>query len=207
MVFIMKYENNLYWPDDETHLTEFGLEYQKDIRDEAIKLCSSRILAVDVGAHVGIATLHFTTQFRNTLSFEPIPETFACLRKNINASGDDGIIAVNAPLSDCNHAVEFTYNIGNTGYTVPRSALSGQQTLFLDQFHLHPNLIKVDVEGFEPYVIRGARETIARCSPVMLIEVKGVGTASTNPREPLDLLEGMGYTIRKQINHDFILTR
>lgn len=203
----MKYENNLYWPDNETHLTHYGLEYQKDVRDEAIKLCNSRNLAVDVGAHVGIATLHFASRFSNVLSFEPIPETFACLRKNINASGSDAIIAVNTALSDCVHSVEFTFNEGNSGYTVPHSSTQGQQTLFLDMFHIHPSLIKVDVEGFEPYVIRGAKETIERCSPVMLIEAKGVGTAAAYPEEPIKLLESMGYTIRKQISHDYILTR
>lgn len=203
----MKYENNLYWPDDETHLNGLGLEYQKSIRDEAIKLCRSRHLAVDVGAHVGIATLHFSSLFTSVLAFEPIPETFACLRKNINASGKDTIIALNAPLSHSNHPVEFSFNIGNTGYTVPKETWEGTETLFLDQFHIYPDLIKIDVEGFEANVIHGAKKTIERCSPVMLIEAKGVGVAAANPEEPLDLLKEMGYTVRHQEYHDYILTR
>ncbi|MEO8113977.1 MAG: FkbM family methyltransferase, partial [Phenylobacterium sp.] len=50
-------------------------------------------------------------------------------------------------------------------------------------------LIKIDVEGFEPQVLRGARDTIARCRPLLYVE----NDRPANQREVISLLAGMGY--------------
>jgi FkbM family methyltransferase len=40
----------------------------------------------------------------------------------------------------------------------------------LDELHLDPVFIKIDVEGFEYQVLQGGKETLLRCSPLMMIE-------------------------------------
>jgi Methyltransferase FkbM domain len=40
----------------------------------------------------------------------------------------------------------------------------------LDSFKLTPNFLKIDVEGGELGVLKGARETLARCKPIVLCE-------------------------------------
>lgn len=53
------------------------------------------------------------------------------------------------------------------------------------------DLLKIDVEGFEPQVLRGARQTIARCRPLIYIEAD----RPENQQEIIDLLDGMGYRL------------
>ena len=58
------------------------------------------------------------------------------------------------------------------------------------------DFIKIDVEGMEVDVLQGAEKTIARCQPVMLIEM-----IKTDQAQVLDFLEKHGYkTFRVSIN-------
>jgi FkbM family methyltransferase len=52
-------------------------------------------------------------------------------------------------------------------------------------------LLKVDVEGFEPQVLRGARKTIERCRPVIYIE----NDRSFHQQEIISLISEMGYRL------------
>ena len=51
------------------------------------------------------------------------------------------------------------------------------------------HLIKIDVEGFEPQVIRGARDTIARCRPYLYVE----NDRAENQHELISLIADLGY--------------
>lgn len=53
--------------------------------------------------------------------------------------------------------------------------------------------IKIDVEGFEARVIDGACETIARCRPVMLIEIEEKHTGEP-PSVLIERIVALGYT-------------
>ena len=52
--------------------------------------------------------------------------------------------------------------------------------------------MKIDVEGFEAQVIEGARETIARCRPVMLIEIEQAHTGES-PAALIERIAALGY--------------
>ena len=55
----------------------------------------------------------------------------------------------------------------------------------LDDFHLDPYFIKIDVQGLEYEVLLGSQETLKRSQPVLLIE--------TPSEQVMNLLEGFGY--------------
>jgi hypothetical protein len=54
-----------------------------------------------------------------------------------------------------------------------------------------PDLIKMDVEGAEGSVLKGARQTIARGRPLLLVEIHAWG--SPESQQVLDLLTELGY--------------
>lgn len=52
-------------------------------------------------------------------------------------------------------------------------------------------LVKIDVEGFEPQVLRGARQTIARCRPLLYVE----NDRAAQQQEVISLVAEMGYRL------------
>jgi FkbM family methyltransferase len=52
-------------------------------------------------------------------------------------------------------------------------------------------LLKIDVEGFEPQVLRGARETIGRCRPIIYIE----NDRKAQQQEIISLIAELGYDL------------
>ena len=138
-------------------------------------------LIVDVGANVGqfvnAAKLFFPEA--RVVSFEPDPETFADLQVNTNSLKDVNLH--NIGLGDHEGALTF--------YRHKLSVMSSFTTL-ADEMASHrgsaelpircldavlesddrPDLLKIDVEGFERQVLQGAWETVTR-SRYVLIEV------------------------------------
>ncbi len=127
---------------------------------------------VDAGAHIGLITLYFKICFPNAeiLCFEPNPETFQVLQKNIEANQLEGVKAVNAALSDQEGKQTLFGNInlkeGNEPDTRGNSLISdwGEwqdphscevETLKLSSYIDRPvDFLKLDVEGCEMMVLK-----------------------------------------------------
>lgn len=77
----------------------------------------------------------------------------------------------------------------------------------LDSFELNPAFIKIDVQGFEGEVLRGCRETLRRCRPVLLIETPGKNECAmlrTMDYEPFVMENGVLYPGTGKFNVLFI---
>lgn len=70
----------------------------------------------------------------------------------------------------------------------------------VDSLQLDVSLLKIDVEGLEDRVIRGAAQTIARCNPVVVMEVLH------SSGDAMELLTSMGYSLHLPIGADLIST-
>lgn len=131
-------------------------------------------VALDVGANVGAYTLllgQWVGAAGKVVAFEPMPQVFQALKQHLALNGLAGIVEpVNAAVSDST----TTARMGGGDSLGSNRLLSGNdaqsvsgvevQCLTLDQFckdpRIDPAFIKIDVEGFETAVLRGAREVI-----------------------------------------------
>lgn len=149
--------------------------WQLDHLNMALEHVTDFSAAVDGGAHVGSWTIEMAKVFREVHSFEPCPETYDCLLENTKHIS--GIRRYTCALGDepkhMGMAEDRKYSDGgNTGGRY----LSGDGEIVvspLDMWEL-PTLgfLKLDVEGYELFALRGARETLFRCRPVVFIEDK-----------------------------------
>ncbi|MEK7497411.1 MAG: FkbM family methyltransferase [Patescibacteria group bacterium] len=83
---------------------EFKIIYKQIFADEDYKL-SSRTEAsfiIDCGSHIGLSILYFKSKYPNAdiLGFEPNPENFQILQKNIQVNNSTNIKVINAALSN-----------------------------------------------------------------------------------------------------------
>ncbi|WP_421693796.1 FkbM family methyltransferase [Aestuariivirga sp.] len=123
-------------------------------------------VAVDAGANIGSFTLLFASLGAKVHSFEPVPQTFVRLLKNIAFNGlDERCSPICAALGQRNGIANF--DIDETSSATNRAAVEDNAgnmhvaVFSLDEY-CHRlcieriDLLKVDVEGMEPDVLRGA---------------------------------------------------
>jgi FkbM family methyltransferase len=145
------------------------------------KYCQPNMVALDVGANIGWFSSVMAAAGANVHAFEPNPRLEPFLRKNIflNAGPRTPLCSVNkCVLGAENRTVVLKfphYLVGGSGVHNPDqtdfldSLIPGQietQMLTVDEFVSTNNLsrvdvIKIDVEGYEEEVLKGATRTIA----------------------------------------------
>jgi len=184
----MKHVNGVWSPDEiKTRWLEGpfinGLpSYQYDDIQQVVQACGKRLnVAIDGGACVGIWTIHLARYFKRVIAFEPIPHIFACLEKNTEVYGPErgserALDLYRAALSDKVSQLAMTPRaVGWAAHPHTKSRGEPQyfpcmtvDSLKLDQL----DLLKLDLEGHEYAGLLGARETIIRCKPFVIVEEK-----------------------------------
>jgi FkbM family methyltransferase len=215
----MKQIAGIWLPMGDTHFGEHlenservngGGTYQLAKIRMALDLAPDRRgLALDVGAHVGLWSRILVREFKTVYAFEPMPTFAACFRRNVPT-----VLLREMAVGDWNGDVELVYTHDNTGNTHVRgngeTALTVKAPIVrLDDLGLPAvDLIKVDVEGFETAVIRGAEYLIKRDKPAVVVECKPNGNAERygyGETEAVNLLRSWGMTLAGKKSGDYFL--
>jgi len=164
---------------------------QIDHLERAMRYVKDWSLAVDGGAHVGSWTRLMASRFKQVVSYELAPDTYECLVRNVG--GLPNVRAVHAAIGDKPGRV----GVRDPKHTLGRSVGEGTDVpmLRLDDEDL-PSLgfLKLDLEGYEYFGLRGAERTIRRFRPVILIEEKGHGERyGLEPKASTLFLRSLGY--------------
>jgi len=173
----------------------------------------------DIGAHIGILTLGAAKRVVNkgrVYAFEPSPETALILERHIALNGwQDRVEVVRAVASDVNGKVPFYVNgismaasLGRENVEVlsPERPADGAvkletESVTLDQFcergHIQPDVFKIDVEGAELRVLRGAGNLLLTRRLPILCEVhpRQMQYCGSSIDELHAYLEDVGYSL------------
>jgi FkbM family methyltransferase len=206
----------IWFPDGERHMPDW-MEKNGEIIDgrgsyqiRKWRACEPWIkqwrCAVDVGAHVGLWSMQMAKRFKWIYAFEPVQQFRDCYRKNVI---EGNLSLEGAALGSFHGRVSMAVDPTDTGGT---HAVPGDGTLLrtLDSFNFDEvDFIKVDCEGYELEVLKGAVETLERCKPCVIVEQKqhimgrNYGTAGI---PAVDFLVERGAVIRKHVSGDWILS-
>ena len=143
------------------------------------------MVVVDIGAHIGIYTLFALRQLSGhgrVYSFEPTPKTFALLRDNVQVNGflESGVARLDQrAISDHAGTANFTAYAANSGHNSLFGDAAVGETLSVETVTLDAALadepridvIKIDAEGSEPFVLRGMTGIVGR-NPAIRIFVE-----------------------------------
>ena len=160
----------------------FGIEdlgYQKVISD-LIKADN----IIDIGANIGSTSLFFASINKKAqiFSFEPHPKTFKRAQKNISLNSFNNIKLINKGLGERIDKVKlFEINEKNPGMNRISTRKLEQPYTEIDIDTLDnyvksagidkADFIKIDVEGYEHQVLKGAVNTLKKTKPVLYIEL------------------------------------
>jgi FkbM family methyltransferase len=139
---------------------------------------------VDVGANIGSYTILASAHVgAETIAFEPSPRTFKNLMDNIYINNcNRKVSAYQTSLGACDGSIGMTFAIdamnNHIAQTEDLSSISVKM-VSLDEMLLNhnvPTLIKIDVEGYETEVLKGAQQTLKdRGLNAIIIELMGLG--------------------------------
>lgn len=153
----------------------------------------------DVGANVGFHTLAMSSLAKDgaVVAFEPLPRNAGYLQRHLEINRVRNVTLVPVALGE----TEGVFGMENVGEPLmarvsdSRSSLliqSMNADLFVDRFpELRPDFIKMDVEGAEFGVLKGAVQILRTARPTLLVAVH----SKEIDLECRAFLEGMGYQI------------
>lgn len=189
----LKCVGGIHLPETESHFARLGDEisdYQRPQREKAFEYVRNWRMALDIGANVGIFSKHFGSRFEKVMAFEPCTGNFEALIANVpsnvecrkQAVGDEmGWADVHFTPRQCGGAHVCSMDDDDRVVTNPNIEIDPEhvervELITIDSLRLeHCDLIKLDVQGCEEIVLRGAMKTIKRCRPVIMIEEKAMG--------------------------------
>lgn len=228
------------WANDCSFAAELkdGRTFEQDIVQNLLRnIVMNSTCIIDVGAHVGMHTLGYIHLNKNVIvhAFEPQTRMFELLQRNVgNSTASNRIHMYNlavghrkgsiemspsvedGPNSNCpiQYGTNDTYNMG--GLAIGKGGEKAEM-IDLDSLGLQCcDFIKIDVEGFEPLVILGAKQLIQTYHPVIMFESNDkhitkdaystLGDLDSMPiLDTFKILESMGYHKIDQISHDNFL--
>jgi len=141
------------------------------------ELCAGGGVVLDIGAYTGIYSIAAAMLGASPIAFEPMRRHRDRLRQNAGINGVAVLVLGGAVFSGIGQEI-LTYKEASwftSGASLVRSIGNAHtivDTYPLDALYISDvAAIKIDTEGAEPAILRGARETLARWGPPMIVEV------------------------------------
>jgi FkbM family methyltransferase len=141
------------------------------------------------------------------VTFEPDATNFHCLKINVPQSN---VTMYQQALGDKSDLVALEPNQrwmeSNRG-ALRTSGPGNIPQVTIDSLCLAPDLVHLDIEGFEALALLGAQQTIANHRPMIALETNGSGDAYDWPQHKIDaLLKSWGYRVLESWQHDTVYT-
>jgi FkbM family methyltransferase len=189
---------------------------------------------LDIGAHVGSHSFAYARINPDVVvyAFEPQKRIFELLERNIKHNGFRNVFAMNkavgpvdevakmaeSPSDGPNSGLPVQYGAGdnfNLGGLSVGSDGESVEMCSIDSMNIDCQYIKIDVEGFEAYVLRGLEKTIKRCWPVIMFEQNyKVATGDMKKlygelenESAKEILQSYGYSIRELGYDNYLATK
>ena len=197
------------------HIRTTGKLWEDWISDEVKKYYKEGTDILDIGANIGTHTLLFS-EIGPVHSFEPVYHEIVKLNVDTNT--------LQNPVKIYPYALSDTEQIRNI--YLPRRVASGAKNYGGTSMHINdtaahddtpfevecktldqiytgtPSVIKMDVENHEPFVLRGAINTIKQHKPTIIIEISNYETS-----EVPKIIESLGYSSPMELqNNNYIYT-
>ena len=174
------YYNGYYLPVNQFDSSVFFTRYGIDKLTTLDSVRNKHI--IDAGGYVGDTALLFSSYTdKNIHVFEASPSNMDIIRETIRLNHLDNIVPVSKALGEKSGTATFSLGERNScnslverpGYNYPDHIEVPVVTLddYVRENDLEVGLIKVDIEGGEQMLLRGAVETIRTQHPILLISI------------------------------------
>lgn len=199
----------------------YTLKFQKKERDflHFIKLLPTDKDILDIGANIGVMSYYLSKNFPQSViySFEPQRDNIITFKKVMKRFRVNNVKLSEIALGDSNGEIEMIlpveknvklHGLSHVAGTEDKSFNNGIKFKVpikcLDDIEELKNRsiggIKIDVENFEYFVLKGGKKLINNNRPIIYTELWD----NDNRKQCIEMLEGMGYSCKNLINGELI---
>ena len=182
----------------------FEDEHLQDLNHlfENLGIDVSQSTAIDIGANIGNHALEFAKYFKNVICYEPNPRAYDVL--SVNTKRLKNIEIFNWGCGAKEEFLELYENINNIGGSSAIYETDKKNIVNIEIKPLDNNLdslknvmlLKIDVEGMEIDVLKGAEKTINKFYPLICFEQHATDFLNHyHETEVIDWLRNKGYRI------------
>lgn len=171
---------------------------------EAERLVTGTSVCFDVGAHAGMYSLLFGLKGKTVFAFEPLPRNIAFLTRTLALNVLCNVRIIPWALAGKTGPSRFREGSHNSEGTLDAKGDMMVFTITCDTFcqtyATHPDVIKIDVEGAEIEVLKGAESTLKTFHPALLLSTHGDGPK----KDCFEFLRGLGYQSFKPLDAEVV---
>jgi len=191
-----------------THWINGFAYHSANIPREIVELIpeNKRNCVIQAGGNAGLYPKIYSEYFKEVNTFEPDDEWRECLRLNCT---EQNIICRPVCLGDKISNVSLIAPPGkggrdNLGALHINPKVKGEiPVITIDSLELVPDLIHLDIEGYEAMALIGATETIKKHRPIIVIETNNSGDKfGWTDKRVISLIETFGYKMIFDWQHD-----
>jgi FkbM family methyltransferase len=169
--------------------------------------CDTKMLLFDIGAHYGIFSLAAAHRGGRAIAIDASPAALRMISTEARLNGlESRVQTLHAGVGETSGEMEmlssgvFSYGYFTVSAGRAQTELTRVPAVTVDELSPRfgpPTHLKIDVEGHELAVLRGARETLTRYSPLLFIELHNemVAAAGSSPAETLNEITRNGYQV------------
>lgn len=187
------------------YATQDDWGYQVHKLSEAMKFTKSFDVAVDVGAHCGLWSRRMARLFKKVYAFEPIPIHREIYKMNVH--GDYEIFPYACGNKDSVVKMNIVHHSTGDTNIDSKGTLEVRVVRIDDVLETKCDFLKIDTEGYEELVLKGATNLL-RSKPCVIVEQKPGKAQKYGLKETgaVTYLESLGAKLRAMIDGDFILS-
>lgn len=138
-------------------------------------------MVLDIGANIGQMSIYYADWAKTVWSFEPLPHLFQIAQENISQNNIQNVEVFNSAVGEkeCDLYMKSVATNDGASFVTSKGGkdLVKVKSITLDSLldeipeWKKVDYIKVDVEGYEPFVIQGGKKLIQKHRPVIQLEV------------------------------------
>ena len=205
--------NNFWIPSNDAQIEKWrkdGYPYMQDrCLNRFLKYCDNKNIqfktVLDIGAWCGTWSLAMQKYAENIFCYEPNKTHFACLEKNLASFSN--VSLYNCAIGNEEGFVKLTEETATQNTRVIQEK-GDTKICTIDSLSLdNVDLIKIDVEGFEMEVLKGATETIKNVEYIMIELNNNTKRYGSSNLEIEKYLPTLGFTMLFKIWPDIIYIR